>query len=649
MAELERSLGYSTIIAISITSMVGTGIFMGPRIAAGISHNMSLLAWLILSLMTLYVSFCFAELSSMFPELGGVYEFTKRTYGRFISFMIGWITWLVGSITTSVVIVTALGYLVPDGYRLSFLPDMSTVLLKILLAIVLILILNYVAFRGVEASGKLLVLFAMITLGILVAVIVPGLWHADPGNLVPFLMEDTLLDNGLLVLVTLFFIIETYFGWESATFLAEETKNPERVIPISLIISSAVVALIGGAYAYAILGNIHWNVLQSLPIPFYNLSSLFYPPYARAVFAAGVFITLIGSAAAGIVSSPRLLLALARDKLFINTFADIHERHKTPYKAILFQTVISILVVIIGFGEYEVLLSMLVPLALIMYIFVLLAVPILRHRLPDARRFIRTPFGRIGPVLVSTLFIGVIIAWLWTDNTALPLFKLMLSFVFFGVPIYLLLMFYYDPDVIVKLNDIFAYFTLAFERVLIPRRIDHAIFQHTGNLAGKTVLEFGCGVGTFTKELAAAVGPTGVVYATDISYTQVKIANRRIAKRGHINVHFVHDVHQVNRVHHSIPKVDCIVSIAMLGYLQDIHKVLTELHDLLPEGGRIFFVDYVDLFKVIPNVSWISHEDELIRLFRDSGFSVKVEKIRGRMWNYLFIMGIKSSQDVPFI
>jgi basic amino acid/polyamine antiporter, APA family len=649
MAELKRTLGYGTIIALSLTSMIGTGMFMGPALAAQISHSMSLIAWIILALMTIYVSFCFGELASMFPNIGGVYEFAKRAYGRFPSFMIGWITWLVGNITTCVVIVTALEYLVPAGYVLPFLPHMSAEILKILLATLLILLLNYVAYRGIEASARFLIFFAVITISVLLLVIIPGLIHLNTANFHPFFMRSDPTQNGILILVTLFYIIETFFGWEAATFLAEETKDPERIIPRSLIITSIIVAILGTLFAFVMLGNIHWSILQNSVVPFYEISMLFYSQTVWEIVKYGVFITLVGSAASGIVSSPRLLLALSRDKLFINSFADIHPVRQTPHKAILFQTIISIIVVIIGFAEYQVLLSMLVPLALIMYVSVLLAVPILRFRMPEAKRSVKTPFGYLGPVLISSLFIGIIVAWLWTEPGALALFKLMLSFVLFGVPIYLLLMFYYDPDVIVKLNDFFAYFTLAFERVLVPKKIDHAIFQHMGEITGATVLEFGCGVGTFTKELAQKVGPNGRVYATDVSYTQVKIANRRIAQRGHINVHFIHDIHQMNRVHHAIPKVDAIVSIGMLGYLQDIHKVLTEMHHLLPENGRIFFVDYVDLFKVIPNVSWLSHEDELAALFRQSGFSVKIEKITGPLWNYIFIMGIKTEHDVPYV
>jgi basic amino acid/polyamine antiporter, APA family len=654
MAELKKSLGYGTIIALSITSMVGTGMFLGPVIATRWAGNMSLISWVLLSFISIYVAFCFGELVSMFPNAGGVYEFAKRSYGRFPSFMIGWITWLVGNITTGVLIVAAINYIIPPGYVLSFLPNLSTDLIKILFAIILILFLNYIGYRGVDASAKLLIFFAIVIIGVLLMIIIPGLFNINMVHFESFFFPGNPLNNGILIFVSLFFILEAYFGWESATFLAEETKNASKIIPIALVTTTILVAILGTLFAFTFLGNIFWkdlslysddNVSSSLK----DLTLIFYPVSAWLPIKIGIFIALLGSAAGGIISTPRLLLALARDKLFINGFAEIHEKHQTPYKAIMFQTLITIIIVIIGFGEYKTLLSMLVPLALFMYISVLIAVTIQRYKLPHTKRIFKTPFGKAGPIFISGLYISIIFSWLITEVNALNLFKLVLSFIFFGFPIYLLLLFYYDPDVIIKFNNFFAYFSLAFERILIPKKIDHAIFSHLGNIKGKTILEFGCGVGTLTKELAEKVTHEGEIYATDASYTSVKIANKRIAKRGHINVHFIHDIHQMNRVHHSIPYVDSIVSIGMLGYLQDIKKVLREMHKVLPENGTLFFIDYIDLFKVIPNVSWLSDQDVLIELFRECGFSVKTEKIKGTFWNYIFVYGIKTEHDVPFI
>ena len=78
--ELKRGFGYWTILALSIGSLLGTTIFFGAPIAAKYSGNMLLVAWIILSLMALYISAIFGELSAMFPKTGGAYEFSKQAY-----------------------------------------------------------------------------------------------------------------------------------------------------------------------------------------------------------------------------------------------------------------------------------------------------------------------------------------------------------------------------------------------------------------------------------------------------------------------------------------------------------------------------------------------------------------------------------------
>jgi len=78
MAELKRSMGFWTILALAISSIMGTGLFYGTGIASKYAGNASILSWVLLSLFALYVSSCFGELTSMFPEAGGVYEFCKQ-------------------------------------------------------------------------------------------------------------------------------------------------------------------------------------------------------------------------------------------------------------------------------------------------------------------------------------------------------------------------------------------------------------------------------------------------------------------------------------------------------------------------------------------------------------------------------------------
>ncbi|MBN4049242.1 amino acid permease [archaeon AH-315-M20] len=634
MTELKRVLGFKTILFLSITSIMGTGLFFGAALGASYSGNASILAWIIISLIAIYISTFFGELVAMFPKAGGVYEFSKQAYTRFISFLMGWLAWLVGNLTTAVLIVAAINYLIPDP---------SQIFIKIIISIALIILLNIIVYFGIEASSFVIVVLTIISMGILMSIIFPGIFLMDLTNLTPFFAL-----GAFPILITIFFIVESFFGWESITYLSEETKNPEKIIPKALVYGTVIVGILATLIAIVSLGIIPWRFLSNSPAPLSFVFERIYGGFGT-ILNYGVFIALIGSAAGGIITMPRLILALARDKLFIPQLADIHPKFKTPYKAILFQTIISLIVFGMAFGKYITLLSLLLPLGLIMYILTILTVPILRYKYPEIKRTFKVPFANIGSILVALFLASLIVIWLLQEPNAFQLLSLGLSFVAIGIPIYLLLEIYYNPDAIVKVNDALAYFTLLTEKIILPKKVRKEILMLLGDIKNKIILEFGCSVGTLTLDLAEKVKPYGKIYATDLSKKDLIITKNRMKKRGHEHVIIIHDEHQVNRVHPNVPHVDAIVSIGMMGYLQDVKKVLKEMRELLPYGGKIVFVDYADFFKVIPNVAWLSKDETIEKIFRDSGFSVYVTRKKGLFWNYVYVYGIKFQQDIPYV
>lgn len=637
MAELERKAGYGLVIALSITAMIGTGMFFGPAIAASYAGNASIISWILLAIIGMYVGVCFAELSSMFPDTGGVYQFAKKAYGRFFSFIVGWITWLVGSITSSLLIVAALDSLLPQ----------KNPLMKMGLAIGILLVLTIIAIRGIESSTVLLIFFAGVTLVVIMALLIGASFNINPGNYTPLISPG---QQPFTIFLALFFILETFVGWESATFMGGETKNPQKVIPKSILITSAIVAVLVIIFPIVILGFIPWKTLINLETPLTTISYLLFNNLGASLVNIAVFLALIGSAAGGIVSTPRLILALAKDKLFITQLATIHPRLKTPHKAIIFQTIVSIIVIITAFGDYKSLLSLLIPLAIIMYISVILAVPILRIKYPDVKRYVKTPLGLIGPIIVSLFYIGIIIAWLLLVPNSWMLFRKIITFILFGIPIYLLLNFYYNPDLLTRTVNKVAFLNKYFERFILPRAVRKDILNIFSNVKGKTVLEFGSGVGAFTIPLAKAVGKTGKVYSIDLSHNNVTILAKRLKKKGQDHVEVLHDEHFISRVHPSIPQVDMIFSVGNISYVQDIEKVLKDMHSLLPENGQICLVEYIDYFwGIIPNQPWFDNLEELEQTFRKIGFSIRIKKRRGFFWQYLYIYGIKSDYDVPVI
>lgn len=635
MAELKRALGFWTILALAVANIMGTGMFFGASVAASYSGNASIVAWAALTLIAVYISTFFGELVAMFPSAGGVYEYSKQAYTRFISFMMGWLAWLVGNISVALLVLAAVNYIIPAT---------DEPYLKLAICALMVIALNLVAFFGIEASGFILILLAGTSIGIVLSVVFPGSQYMDINNLKP------LFTHGYLpIFVTIFFIAENFFGWEGSTYLAEETKNPEKIIPLALIIGTVIVGILSVSVSIVSLGVFPWQELAKLNAPLSAVFGVMFGESSTMIINIGVFVALIGSAAGGVVGLPRLILALARDKLFIEQLSHVHHKFNTPYKAIIFQTVVSLIVLVIASGNYKLLLSLLLPMGMVMYIFTIFSVAVLRLKKPHIERSFKVPFAYLGSVLIILFLISLVVAWSFTEPEALKIILLGGSFITIGIPIYLLLTFYYNPDAIVQVNNTLAYLTLFTERFILPKSVRKEIIKLLGYIQNKTILEFGCSVGTLTLELAEHVKPNGRVFATDLSERDLLITKKRLIKKGHMHVTVIYDQHQINRVHPDIPQVDSIVSIGMMGYLQDVKKVLREMRELIPYGGRIVFVDYVDFFKFIPNVDWLSSDKKIANMFSECGFSVYVERKKGLLWNYVFVYGMKYHHNVPYI
>ena len=640
--ELKRGLGFFLVFMLSFSTIMGSGMYFGAAMGAKYGGPASLLAWPLITMVALYIAACFAELTSIFPRAGGIYEFCKQAYGRFPSFFVGWVGWITSNFGNTIVVVAGLDYLLPQS---------EYTLLKIGLSIIIIVLLNLITYFGVEASGKVVMALVLLTIATVAGIIVFGALHFEPARYLPF------APNGYLpVAILVFFLIESFSGWESVTYMAEETKNPERTIPKALILGTLAVGIASMAVHAIAFGVVGWSEILGSPAPLSLVFSRIFPAAMELPLRIVITLTLMGAAAGGIVGLPRLLLALARDRLFLTQMAAVHPVRKTPYKAIMFQTIASIGLVLATMGRYERLLSLFVPLALLLYSVTVLAVPVLRRKYPAMVRPFSVPLGRIGPYLIAFLFISLTIVWVIVETNAFSLLALGGSLVLLGLPLYLLIELYYDPQAITSVRDLTAHFGLLTEGLFFPKAIQKEIFSWLGDLGGKFVLEFGCGVGTLTLKLAEAVGPGGEVFATDISLNELKIVKRRLLHEmwrstnlTHGRVQVLHDPQHMEHVHPVVKYADAAVSFGVMSYIQDVPGVLHELSAVLPEGGKICFVEYVDFFRVLPNPEWLSDNKKIEEMFRSNGFSVRVARKRSFLWNYVYLYGIKSRVDVPVV
>ena len=146
---LKQSIGRKALLFIAINAILGTGIFFLPAIGVQYAGAGSLLSWGVMGIFAMFISLYFAELVSMFPKSGGVYEFIKNAFGEFYSFIFGWVAWIVANITIAMLVVGSLIYLFPA----------ESILFKAVASIGFILLFNYVSYRGMNVSSKLLLFF----------------------------------------------------------------------------------------------------------------------------------------------------------------------------------------------------------------------------------------------------------------------------------------------------------------------------------------------------------------------------------------------------------------------------------------------------------------------------------------------------------
>ena len=223
------------------------------------------------------------------------------------------------------------------------------------------------------------------------------------------------------------------------------------------------------------------------------------------------------------------------------------------------------------------------------------------------------------------------------------------------MPLYLLVESYYDPHAIKKINDIFANVIIGFERLITTRELRKDIASFLGDVKGKTMLEIGCS-DIVTLELLNRVGTAGKVYIIHFSEKHLKIIEKHARKNewetegtAFGRLISVEDSHYYERIHPSIKKVDGVVSVGMLGYIQNIENVLRDLKNIIPLGGKVVFAEYSNFFHLLPEVDWLGNNKQIEALFRKHGFSVRIEKKKRILWNTIYLYGIRYSEDVAFI
>ncbi len=403
--ELPRVLGFTSVVGILVGTVIGSGIFVAPnRIASLVEAPQLIMAvWIVGGVLSFFGALAFAELGAAYPHAGGMYVYLREAYGRPIAFLFGWTLFLVidsGAIAT-------LSVAFSTRYLPYFVP-LSPLAGK-LVALALIAFLVIVNILGVRYGAALQNLLMFIKFGAIVAVslVVFGLVRGNTSNFVqpqPGAMTGTLVANfGAALVLALW----AYKGWEAVSFSTGEIKNPERNVPLGLVVGTAVAVLLyistNLAYLYVFPAS---EIAKSSRIAA-DVMNVALGPVGASIIAAVILFSITGAANGNVLTAPRVFYAMARDGVFFKKFADVHPRLLTPHISILATGAWAALLSVTG--TFEKLATYVIFGQWIFFGLTVAAVMVLRRKQPDLRRPYRTWGYPVTPIvfILAALYISV--------------------------------------------------------------------------------------------------------------------------------------------------------------------------------------------------------------------------------------------------
>jgi APA family basic amino acid/polyamine antiporter len=397
-----KKFKHTTITAVVIANMVGTGVFtsLGFQLLDIRSGFVLLMLWAVGGVIALCGAMTYAELGAAMPRSGGEYNFLTRIYHPAVGFASGWVSATVGFAGP-----TALAAMTFAAYASSSLgSDANPWVLKAI-ACGLIVVLTLVHGSTRRNSGGLQVVFTVLKVGVIVAFCIGALWIADTPQPVRFMFaaEDIpLLTSGAFA-VSLIYVSYAYTGWNAATYLSGELEDPQRTLPWILVAGTLIVMVLYLALNYVFLRVTPMDAMVGqLEVGYIAADAAFGELGGR--FAGLVLsLLLISTVSAMTVAGPRVLQVIGEDIKQLRVLGQTNS-DGVPARAILVQSSLAIIFILTSSFESVLVFSGFI-LALNSLVTVL-GVFVLRMRQPDLPR----PYRTFGYPLTPLIYLGLT-AW----------------------------------------------------------------------------------------------------------------------------------------------------------------------------------------------------------------------------------------------
>ena len=384
--DLKRSLSLFDVVSLGVNGVVGQGIFFIPALAVSKVGPAALVALILGAIICLLISLCFAEVGSRYKGTGGAYLYAREAFGDFVGFEVGWMTCLVAMTAWAALanglVTKALIPLMEQQWNSTLSPIMITIT-----PILVMGILSIINLRGAKWGARLSTVLSVLKLTPICLIILVGLpsLHIDP--FVPFAPEGwSALGEATLLL------LYAYVGFETLVVPAGEMENPQRAVPLALIIVMSLVALIYISVLAVTIATVEGVATSKSPVA--QASIVLLGTFGGGLISYGILCSVFGTNAAAAMVSPRRIFAFAEGGHLPRSLAYINPQTGAPSYAII---ALFLGAAALSFsGSFEELAIMSVVARFCQYIPTCLATITLRKRGP-------APFMLPGGILIPSI------------------------------------------------------------------------------------------------------------------------------------------------------------------------------------------------------------------------------------------------------
>jgi APA family basic amino acid/polyamine antiporter len=423
---LARRLGLFDSTMLVMGGIVGAGIFMNPYVVAQRVHTPALVlgAWLAGGAIALTAAFIWAELADRLPQVGGQYAYLRDAYHPLAAFLYGWVLLLV--IQTGGMAAVTVTF---SRYFLELTGIHATDWVVAVIALGVLTLINCLGVRAggtVQSALMVIKIFAIVMLVAAGAVLVRGV-HVPWRPLLDQPVSPSLLSIFGAALVPVVF---AYGGWQTASFVAGEMKQPRRDLPRALVLGVLGVALLYVSVNYICVRALGVATLAQTTTPASAVMRLALGQRGATIIALGIAVSTLGFLSQSVLTAPRVYFAMGEDRVFFRQLAWVHPRTRVPVIAIVAQSVWT--VVILLTGRYDQILNYVTSMDALFWALTAGCLFVLRRRDPTVSAF-PMPGHPYSTALFCLACIGIVVntIYRYPVNTLIG-FAILAA----GVPVY---------------------------------------------------------------------------------------------------------------------------------------------------------------------------------------------------------------------